>query len=355
MILEAIPQDPVEAAKAAGLRYVTDQAPGYRRKRVGGTFEYVGLDGKPIADETELRRIKSLAIPPAYEDVWICPKANGHLQATARDARGRKQYRYHKKWRKIRDESKFGRVLEFAKVLPELRERVERDLSLPGLPRDKVLATVVRLLELTLVRVGNDEYAKSNKSYGLTTLRDRHVRVDGSRVRFRFRGKSGVMQEVGVRDRRLAAIVRRLTELPGQELFEYIDDDGSVRSVDSEDVNDYLREATGGDFTAKDFRTLAATVLCAASLAAAEFCETHKQRKDTVAAAIKAVSQRLGNTPAVCRKAYVHPVIVDEYLATGVLQLVRAETAAGGLHEDERCVVRTIERLVKEYQTAASL
>lgn len=347
--------DPIESAHAAGLRYVTDQGPGIRRKRVRKGFAYVRADGSPIRDEAELKRIKSLAIPPAYEDVWISPIANGHLQATARDARGRKQYRYHKRWREVRDESKFDRMLAFAKTLPELRRRVEADLAQPGLSREKVLATIVRLLELTLVRVGNDEYAKSNRSYGLTTLRERHVRFDGSTVRFHFRGKSGVTQQVDIHDRRLAAIVRKLVEIPGQELFEYVDDEGAPHSVHSQDVNDYLREATGGDFTAKDFRTLAATVLCAAALAALDPCTTQKDARDNVNAAIKAVASKLGNTPAVCRKAYIHPLVIDEYLAAGVLRLVRVrakKVTSIGLHEDEHRIVRTIERLGRRDESA---
>ena len=352
-MVAVVPNDPQECAQAAGLRYVTDALPGIRRKRTADGFVYEGPDGRKIADEVELRRIKALAVPPAYEDVWISPFADGHLQATGRDARGRKQYRYHKRWREIRDETKFDRMLAFAKALPALRAHVERDLGLPGLPREKVLATIVRLLELTLVRVGNDEYAKANRSYGLTTLRERHVRVDKTHVRFKFRGKSGIVHEVGVRDRRLAAIVRKLGEIPGQDLFEYLDDDGNPHAVRSQDVNDYLREVTGGDFTAKDFRTLAATVLCAASLAALERCETQKERRQSVVAAIESVAKRLGNTPAVCRKAYIHPSIVDEYLESGALRLLRAgNVSKNGLTADEACVVRTLERLTRRDEGA---
>jgi DNA topoisomerase I len=354
----ALPSDAVVSARAAGLRYVSDQAPGIRRKRVTGGFEYIGLDGKPIESEDELRRIKSLAVPPAYEDVWICPVPNGHLQATGRDARGRKQYRYHKRWREVRDESKFDRMLAFAKALPEMRRRVDEDLARPGLPREKVLATIVRLLELTLVRVGNDEYAKTNKSYGLTTLLERHVRVDGSTVRFRFRGKSGRTHDVDVRDRRLANIVRKLVEIPGQDLFEYIDDEGQAHAVRSQDVNDYLREISGGDFSAKDFRTLAATVLCAATLADFEASKTQKEARDNVAAVVSAVAERLGNTPTVCKKAYIHPLLIDEYLSAGVLRLLRAHVKdtnlRSGLHEDELRVIRTIERLLKRYAASSS-
>ena len=305
-----------------------------------------------------MRRIKSLAIPPAYEDVWISPIPNGHLQATARDARGRKQYRYHKRWREVRDESKFHRVLEFGEALPALRRRVEEDLAQPGLSREKVLATIVRLLELTLVRVGNDEYAKANRSYGLTTLHNRHVRVDGSTLHFHFRGKSGVEQKVDVRNRKLATIVRKLEEIPGQELFEYVDDEGSRHTVHSHDVNDYLRAMTGGDFTAKDFRTLAATVLSAAMLAAFEECGTQKEARDNVAAVVRVVAEKLGNTPTVCRNSYIHPLIIDEYLAAGVLRLLHVQTheenVEGGLLKDELRVIRTIERLLKRYAASTS-
>ncbi|MBV8198335.1 MAG: DNA topoisomerase IB [Candidatus Eremiobacteraeota bacterium] len=344
--------DPVAAARAAGLRYVSDQMPGIRRRRAGNGFAYVGSDQKTVVDPAVLARIRALAIPPAYDDVWICPDPSGHLQATGRDARGRKQYRYHKDWREVRDEAKFDRMLGFAKSLPAIRERVERDLSLPGLPREKVLATVVRLLELTLIRVGNDEYARANRSYGLTTLRDRHVRVDGTRVRFHFRGKRGIVHEVGVRDRRLAAILRRLVEIPGQELFEYLDDAGHRHTIHSQDVNTYLREIAGSDFSAKDFRTLAGTVLCALALAAAVKSQNQRQARENVAAAVKSVAERLGNTPAVCRKAYIHPAIIDEYLAAGSLRLVRARNGSGSLTADERCVIRTIERLAKRDEPA---
>jgi DNA topoisomerase-1 len=319
--------DPVAAAEAAGLRYVLDDRPGIRRKRCGRAFRYVRPGGEPIRDDETLARIRSLAIPPAWTEVWICPRADGHLQATGRDSRDRKQYRYHPRWRVFRDETKYGRMVAFGIALPRLRARVEQDLALPGLPREKVLATVVRLLETTLIRVGNEEYARTNRSFGLTTLRDRHVEVEGQTVTFAFRGKSGVRHRIDVRDRRLARIVRRLQDLPGQELFCYLEGE-QTPAVDSADVNAYLREIAGEDFTAKDFRTWAGTVLAARELMACEAFESQTQAKHNVAAAIECVSKRLGNTPAVCRKCYVHPAVVDAYL-DGTL----AESLRGGAGE----------------------
>ena len=312
--VESITPDPVESAKAAGLRYVTDTGPGIRRKRAGKSFSYVGVDGRPIRDPDELGRIKSLAIPPAWTDVWICPSPRGHVQATGRDAKGRKQYRYHPKWREVRDETKYERMIAFAQALPRMRERVDEHLGLPGLPREKVLATVVRLLETTLIRVGNEEYARQNRSFGLTTMRNRHVDVSGSTVRFHFRGKSGKEHDVGVNDRRLARILRRCQELPGHELFQYVDDDGQRQTVDSDDVNEYIREISGQDFTAKDFRTWAGTVLAARALEEFEAFDSEAQAKKNVVRAIEAVAERLGNTPTICRKCYVHPAVLDTYL-----------------------------------------
>jgi DNA topoisomerase-1 len=306
--------DRLASAAAAGLRYVNDQMPGIRRLRRGSHFTYVGPDGREITDEKELTRIKSLAIPPAYEGVWICPIANGHLQATGRDARGRKQYRYHKRWREVRDENKYGRMIAFARALPKIRKHVERDLALPGLPREKVLAAVVQLLETTAIRVGNDEYARENNSFGLTTLRNRHAKVQGSNVRFSFRGKSGIRHAVDLRDRRLARIVRSCQELPGQQLFEYLDDDGQTRAIDSADVNQYIRDISGEDFSAKDFRTWLGTVTCASLLAQTPPPETAAERKSCVKAVIGDVARRLGNTAAICRKCYIHPHLLDAYL-----------------------------------------
>ncbi|HWQ34679.1 MAG TPA: DNA topoisomerase IB [Blastocatellia bacterium] len=302
-----------EAARAAGLRYVSDAGPGIRRRRTGKGFSYLGADGKPVRDSETLSRIRSLAIPPAWTQVWICPLTNGHLQATGRDTRGRKQYRYHARWRAVRDETKYDRMIAFGQALPRIRERTERDLALPGLPREKVLAAVVRLLEVTLIRVGNDEYARTNHSFGLTTLRDHHVRISGDRMRFQFRGKSGVRHAIDLNDRRLARIVRRCQELPGQELFQYLDDEGNVQDVGSADVNDYLREITGEDFTARDFRTWAGTVLAAMALQEFRDFDSQAEAKRNIVRAIESVAKRLGNTPAVCRKCYVHPAILDLY------------------------------------------
>jgi DNA topoisomerase-1 len=304
------------AAEEAGLGYVSDERPGYRRRINGKGFEYLDTDGKRIRDEQRLLRIKRLAIPPAWTDVWICPSANGHIQATGRDARRRKQYRYHERWREVRDENKFSRLADFAKALPHIRKRVDRDIKLPGLPREKVLATVVRLLERTFIRVGNDEYARENKSFGLTTIQDRHVTVRGAHLRFRFRGKSGRQHEVDMRDGQVAKIVSKLQDLPGQELFQYIDDDGEVRDITSQDVNGYLREITSEDFTAKDFRTWAGTLLLALALNVQGGFETKGQAKANIKTAICAVAELLGNTPAICRRCYVHPAVLEAYLAS---------------------------------------
>lgn len=308
------PNGSVEAAEEAGLQYVNDDRPGYTRTRKGDDFEYFDTEGKRITDEQRLLRIRRLAIPPAWTDVWICPSPIGHIQATGRDARRRKQYRYHERWREVRDENKFGRMAAFAKALPKIRHRVANDLKLPGLPREKVLAAIVRLLDRTFIRVGNEEYARENKSFGLTTMRNRHVTVKGSRLRFQFRGKSGRHHEVDVTDRRIAKIVSRCQDLPGQELFQYIADDGEVRDIASQDVNDYLRETAGEEFTAKDFRTWGGTVLAGMALSIQEKFETKKQAKANIKEAISAVAQFLGNTPAVCRKCYVHPAVIEAYL-----------------------------------------
>lgn len=318
--------DPAEAAKDAGLRYVSDDQPGYTRRKKGDDFEYFDTAGKAITDETRLLRIRRLAIPPAYTDVWICPTANGHLQATGRDARGRKQYRYHEKWREARDETKYDRMLIFGAALPKIRERVEADISLPKLPKNKVLATIISIMERTFIRVGNEEYTRTNKSYGLTTMRNKHAAVKGAKVQFTFRGKSGVEHQLAIADRRLARIVKKVQDLPGQELFGYVDDDGEVHDVKSQDVNDYLKEITGEDFTAKDFRTWAGTVLAAVALNAVDAFENKTQAKKNVKAAITAVSKILGNTPAVCRKCYVHPAVLETYLSGGMIDGLRRKT-----------------------------
>ncbi len=321
-----IAPDPVASARAAGLRYVTDTTPGIQRKPAGKHFCYIDPDGKPVRDPQQLERIKSLGIPPAYTDVWICPIANGHLQATGRDARGRKQYRYHPRWRAVRDETKYERMMAFGLALPTIRERTEQDLARPGLPRPKVLATLVRLLETTLIRVGNEEYARTNQSFGLTTMRDEHVEIKGSTVKFQFRGKSGKDHVIDLHDRRLARIVKRCQDVPGQELFQYIDEAGERQTVDSADVNAYLREMTGQEFTAKDFRTWAATVLAALALQEFETFDSETQAKKNVVQAIKNVAERLGNTPTICRKCYIHPAIIDAYLEGTMLTMLKTRT-----------------------------
>jgi DNA topoisomerase-1 len=302
-----------DASALSGLRHSSDERSGIVRRRAGRGFTYRDPDGRTIRDPETLTRIRSIAIPPAWTDVWICPWPNGHLQATGRDARGRKQYRYHGRYRRRRDDAKFARLIAFARALPDIRTRVDADLARPGLPREKVLAAVVRLLELTLIRVGNDEYARLNKSFGLTTLRDRHAAVDGATVTFRFRGKSGQQHEVGLRDRRLAAVVRRCRDLPGQELFQYVDAEGEPNDVASDDVNRYLAEIVPG-VTAKDFRTWAGTVLAYRALRALGKGATDREKQRNVTAAIRETAANLGNTAAVARQAYVHPAVVDAYL-----------------------------------------
>jgi DNA topoisomerase-1 len=322
--------NPAAAANDAGLYYVDDNRVGYRRKANGNGFEYLDTEAKRIRDRQRLLRIKRLAIPPAWTDIWICPSPNGHIQATGRDARGRKQYRYHDRWREVRDENKFGRLAEFAKTLPKIRRRVARDITLADLPREKVLATVVRLLERTFIRIGNEEYARENKSFGLTTIKNRHVTVKGAHLRFRFRGKSGRHHEVDMTDRRIAKIVAKCQDLPGQDLFQYVSDKDEVRNITSQDVNDYLRDITSEDFTAKDFRTWAGTVLAAIALDAQPERETKKQAKANVKTAVCAVAELLGNTPAICRKCYVHPAVIEAYLnRTPIAKLTSALRSTG--------------------------
>jgi DNA topoisomerase I len=346
--------DPVDAARGAGLVYVTDAGPGIGRKRAGKAFRYEDPEGRPLRDEESLGRIRALAIPPAWTEVWICPSPRGHIQATGRDAKGRKQYRYHPRWRAARDETKYTRTIAFAGALGPLRRRLGRDLALPGLPRPKVLAAVVRLLETTLIRVGNAEYARRNRSFGLTTLHDRHVAVSGGTARFSFRGKGGIRHTVGLNDRRLAAIIKKCQELPGQELFQYVDDDGDVRDVGSSDVNAYLYEATGRDFTAKDFRTWAGTVLASLALREFEAFDSQAQAKKNIVRAIEGVAERLGNTPTVCRKCYIHPAVIDSYLEGSLLDTLRrrAESMAEGLRDlrPEEAAVLTLlrQRLARE-------
>ena len=325
--VEAATPSPVESAKEAGLRYVNDDVPGFSRKKAGKNFIFHDTHGRKITDETQTLRIRRLAIPPAWTNVWISPHPNGHLQATGRDARGRKQYRYHSDWRSVRDETKYSRMIAFGHALPKIRRRIESDLKLPGLPRNKVLATVVRLLETTLIRVGNDEYAKNNNSYGLTTMLDSHAQIKGHTVSFRFKGKSGIDHEISVRDPLLARLVKKCQDLPGQEIFAYEGENGEILDVTSQDVNAYLREITGQEFTAKDFRTWAGTVLAAVALQQFEEFTSGKQAKSNILRAVEAVAKMLGNTPAICRRCYVHPVVLDSYLAGATISTVRQETA----------------------------
>jgi DNA topoisomerase I len=338
--------DPLDAAKAAGLRYVTDAEPGIRRRRAGKHFRYLDADGDPVRDPAKLRRIEALGIPPAWTEVWICPSPRGHLQATGRDARGRKQYRYHPRWRVVRDETKFGRLRAFGEALPNLRQRVTTDLARPDLPREKVLATVVRLLEATLIRVGNEEYARRNDSYGLTTLRDDHVDVEGAAVHFTFRGKSGKEHAIDVRDRRLAAIVKRCRDLPGQELFQYVDAEGVRHTIDSADVNAYLRGIMGEEFTAKDFRTWAGTVLAAQELRLCEPAASEADARHDLAAVAQTVAVRLGNSPAICRRCYIHPAVIDAYLDGTLCRLSPddARRPAPDLPPEEASVLALLER-----------
>jgi len=340
--------NPAAAANDAGLYYENDNRVGYRRRANSDHFEYLDTEAKRIRDKQRLLRIKRLAIPPAWTDVWICPSPNGHIQATGRDARGRKQYRYHDRWREMRDENKFGRLADFAKVLPKIRRRVARDIRLADLPREKVLATVVRLLERTFIRIGNEEYARANKSFGLTTIKNRHVTVKGPHLRFRFRGKSGRQHEVDMTDRRIAKIVSKCQDLPGQDLFQYVTDEGEVRNITSQDVNDYLREITNENFTAKDFRTWAGTVLAAIALNAQAGFETKKQAKANVKTAVCAVAELLGNTPAICRKCYVHPAIIEAYLNG-----VQIPGLAEAVQPPEKINLRAVETAVLKFLRTA--
>lgn len=342
---------PVESAKEAGLRYVSDAQPGLTRRRSGKGFRYFAAEGKPVRDKATLNRIRGLVIPPAWKDVWICASPNGHLQVTGRDAKGRKQSRYHPRWRAVRDETKYERMLIFGSALNPIRRRVEEDLALPGLPRNKVLAAIVRLMEVTHIRVGNEEYARENGSYGLTTLRGKHVQVQGSRVRFKFPGKSGKKHSIEFSDRRLARIVARCQDIPGYELFEYLDDEGAPHTVDSADVNDYLREISRQDFTAKDFRTWAGTVLACMLLRELEEFTSVTEAKKNIVAAIKTVAGKLGNTPAVCRKCYVHPAVLDCYLAGNLRRAAKHSAEAddvGVIHREEHALMDLLRQRLEE-------
>jgi DNA topoisomerase I len=354
--------DPKDAAESAGLRYVSDSRPGVSRKKVGSGFTYTRADGSKVTEPHVVKRIKVLAIPPAWTEVWICPFSDGHIQATGRDAKGRKQYRYHQRFREVRDSVKYEHVVAFAGALPSIRKTVHEHMAMRGLPRAKVLATVVHLLESTLIRVGNDDYAKQNNSYGLTTLKNRHVAVDGNEVRFRFTGKSGKQWSLRVRDRRIAKIIRACQELPGQELLQYIDEQGNCRDVTSTDVNEYLREITGKDITAKDFRTWAGTVLAAMALSELESFDSAAQAKRNLRAAIERVSARLGNTPTICRKCYIHPEVMNAYLDGNLLREVKSKaenelrSRVGSLKPEEAAVLALLRnRLSREAEHPKSV
>lgn len=352
--------DSVASAKIASLRYVSDLTPGIRRIRKGRGFVYLGIDGKVIRDPVKRRRIKSLAIPPAWTDVWICSREDGHLQATGRDAKGRKQHRYHQRWREVRDENKFDRVVAFAKTLPAIRKRIAQDLALSGITREKVLATVVRLLETTFIRVGNEEYARNNKSFGLATMKNRHVRISGSKIEFKFRGKSGIEHDIDLKDRRLAQIVKQCQDLPGYNLFQYVNDDGESCSVNSEDVNEYLKQIAGDDFSTKDFRTWAGTVLAADALGEYEASDSQSQANKNIVQAIGSVAKRLGNTRAVCRKCYIHPGVINAYregLLTKSLNKRRGKEtkqSLPGLSPREAAVVRLLQSITNNYSGHAA-
>jgi DNA topoisomerase-1 len=333
---------PDGSAAEAGLRYVTDEAPGIRRKRAGSGFSYFDPDGKRIRDQAVLLRIKHLVIPPAWADVWICAEPKGHLQATGRDARGRKVYLYHPRWREVRDADKYERLAAFGDALPRIRERVDADMSRRGIPREKVLAAIVKLLEETSIRVGNDEYRRENGSIGLTTMQDDNAQFEGNTVRFVFTGKHGKAHDIELNDRRLARIVKQCQDVPGQELFQYLDENGEHHAIGSADVNDYIKEISGGDFTAKDFRTWNGTVLAMRFLQVCPPSTSATAGKRTVSQAIKSVAHELGNTPAVARKAYVHPVVVNAYLE-GYLDADAKVKPRCGLTDEERCVARLLE------------
>lgn len=346
-----VDSDPEDVAQGAGLRYVHDSMPGIRRERVDDGFRYIGVGGQPVEDERVLARINALVIPPAWENVWIAPTSRGHIQATGRDEKGRKQYRYHPRWREVRDEAKYSRMITFGEALPLVRAQTRADMELPGLQREKVLATVVRLLDETNIRVGNEEYARENKSFGLTTLRNRHVEVSGSTLRFSFRGKSGKQHLVEVQDRRVARIVKRCQELPGHELFQYLDDEGARQTVESADVNEYLRRVTGQDFTAKDFRTWAGTVVASRTLRELGGYSSETQAKRNIVEAVREASVKLGNTPTICRKCYVHPAVIHSYMSGTLLSTTpgrserRHTGVPNGLDPDEAVVLALLRRL----------
>ncbi|MBD2256355.1 DNA topoisomerase IB [Pseudanabaena sp. FACHB-2040] len=344
--------DPKQFAQAAGLRHVSDEGPGISRKRSGKGFSYYDTKGARIQNARERQRIEALRIPPAWQDVWICPRLNGHLLATGRDAKGRKQYLYHPDWNKIRNEAKFSRMLAFGLALPKIRERVDQDLRKQKLSREKVLAVVVRLLEETFIRIGNDEYAQKNRSFGLTTLRDRHVEITGSTLKFQFRGKHGIEHEIELCDRKLAKLVKRCRDIPGYELFQYYDEDGQRQCIGSEDVNSYLREITEDTFSAKDFRTWAGTVETALALKEIGPFTSKTQANRNIVQAIKDVAKQLGNRPSTCRKYYVHPAIVEAYENGTLLPALDPDNAPAfpdnGLNFEENAVLLLLEQACSE-------
>lgn len=350
--------DPEQSAEEAGLRYVTDSSPGITRHRAGKGMFYRNNKGDKVNDEQTLARIKSLAIPPAWNDVWIATTPNAHLQATGRDAKGRKQYRYHPRWAEVRDEAKYEHMVEFGNALPSIRERVDADMRKHGLPREKVLAAVVKLLETTLIRVGNDQYAKENNSYGLTTMRDRHADIEGTTVTFSFTGKSGIGHEIELQDRRLATIVRNSQDLPGQQLFQYLDEDGNRQSIDSGDVNEYLKEISGKNFTAKDFRTWAGTMLAAEALAEFDIDADEATANSNIVSAIENVSKQLGNTPTICRKCYVHPAVIDAYMegdtVSTIEQRAEKQKKKSDLPPLEHAVMELLVRRLNSDETVAT-
>ncbi|MGN8277052.1 DNA topoisomerase IB [Pseudomonas sp. SMN5] len=340
-----MPDTPPPDALPADLHYVDDTAPGITRRKLRGKFCYFDPQGQRITDAAEIQRINALAVPPAYTEVWICTDPRGHLQATGRDARGRKQYRYHTRWREVRDADKYSRMLEFGRALPRLRKRLEEILATPGFSRDKVMATVITLLDKTLIRVGNTQYARDNRSYGLTTLRTRHVEVNGSAIAFQFRGKSGVEHQITVKDRRLARVIRRCQEIPGQNLFQYLDEDGARHSVSSSDINAYLKTLTGADFTAKDYRTWAGSAAALAGLRTLRW-ETETEARKHVAEMVKQVARQLGNTPTVCRKCYIHPAVVEGFML-GALRELPKPRIRKGLSAEEAGLTMFLQRMTQ--------
>ncbi|MCE0463964.1 DNA topoisomerase IB [Pseudomonas uvaldensis] len=340
-----MPDNPSPQALPPDLHYVDDTGPGITRKKLRGKFCYFDQQGQRITDAAAIQRINALAVPPAYTDVWICPDPRGHLQATGRDARGRKQYRYHARWREVRDADKYSRMLEFGRALPRLRKRLEAILATPGFSRDKVLATVITLLDVTLIRVGNTQYARDNRSYGLTTLRNKHVEVNGSAIAFQFRGKSGVEHQITVKDRRLARIIKRCQEIPGQNLFQYLDENGERHSVTSSDINAYLKTLTGADFTAKDYRTWAGSAAALAGLRTLSW-DTETEARKHVVEMVRQVAQQLGNTPTVCRKCYIHPAVLEGFLL-GALRELPKPRVRKGLSEEEVALAMFLQKLAQ--------